>query len=324
MWAAGDEHDLRCREFTSVKRLKIAAITLNLVAGAVGIAIPFVWSRQHCLIQPAISSRRLFSTARAFAAGVILAAGSVLALPNAGDRLALLSEKRRYVLLEFPVAEFVATMAALGTLLLERLWTSFYDGRRIVEAKRTRTAISGDEVLSGTEEPLVISCEVDGEVPSGTRHVVVAQLLELGIVTHCFVVGLSLGTSQTTSSTKPLIAALSFHQFCQGFALGGCISRARFGVVKELVMACLFAITTPGGIAVGLATESFYKPEISAAVEGILGAAASGILIYVALVNLIAVDFVGLQKRSSLSHRIRNYGALFFGAIGASLMAIWM
>lgn len=50
------------------------------------------------------------------------------------------------------------------------------------------------------------------------------KILEMGIVSHSVIIGLSLGVSQSPCTIKPLVAALSFHQFFEGFALGGCIS----------------------------------------------------------------------------------------------------
>lgn len=52
---------------------------------------------------------------------------------------------------------------------------------------------------------------------------IVNQVLELGIVSHSVIIGLSLGVSQSPCTIRPLVAALSFHQFFEGFALGGCI-----------------------------------------------------------------------------------------------------
>ncbi|KAJ7958357.1 Zinc transporter 4 [Quillaja saponaria] len=86
----------------------------------------------------------------------------------------------------------------------------------------------------------------DGE--GGVRHVVVSQILELGIVSHSVIIGLSLGVSQSPCTIRPLIAALSFHQFFEGFALGGCISQAQFKTSSGTIMACFFAVTTPVGI----------------------------------------------------------------------------
>ncbi|KAH9311064.1 hypothetical protein KI387_026099, partial [Taxus chinensis] len=63
------------------------------------------------------------------------------------------------------------------------------------------------------------------EPSQNIRHLVVSQVLELGIVSHSVIVGLSLGVSQSPCTIRPLMAALCFHQFFEGFALGGCISQ---------------------------------------------------------------------------------------------------
>lgn len=49
------------------------------------------------------------------------------------------------------------------------------------------------------------------------------QVLELGILVHSVIVGISLGASQRPSTIRPLVGALSFHQFFEGIGLGGCI-----------------------------------------------------------------------------------------------------
>ncbi|XLU57669.1 hypothetical protein S245_052317, partial [Arachis hypogaea] len=48
-------------------------------------------------------------------------------------------------------------------------------------------------------------------------------VLELGIVVHSVVIGLSLGASDNQCTIRPLIAALCFHQIFEGMGLGGCI-----------------------------------------------------------------------------------------------------
>ncbi|KAL6839370.1 hypothetical protein ACP4OV_030640 [Aristida adscensionis] len=163
------------------------------------------------------------------------------------------------------------------------------------------------------------------EEPSQARHVVVSQILELGIVSHSVIIGLSLGVSQSPCTIKPLVAALSFHQFFEGFALGGCISEAQFKNFSALLMAFFFAITTPAGITIGAAIASFYNPNSPRAlvIEGILDSMSAGILIYMALVDLIAADF--LSKRMSCNTRLQvgSYIALFLGSIAMASLAIW-
>ncbi|KAJ4833781.1 Fe(2+) transport protein 3, chloroplastic [Turnera subulata] len=165
----------------------------------------------------------------------------------------------------------------------------------------------------------------DDDVESGVRHVVVSQILELGIVSHSVIIGLSLGVSQSPCTIRPLIAALSFHQFFEGFALGGCIAQAQFKTASALTMACFFAITTPAGIGVGTAIASFYNPNSPGALvaEGILDSLSAGILVYMALVDLIAADF--LSKRMSCNFRLQvvSYFMLFLGAGMMSSLAIW-
>lgn len=164
-----------------------------------------------------------------------------------------------------------------------------------------------------------------GEEPSQARHAVVAQVLELGIVSHSVIIGLSLGVSQSPCTIRPLVAALSFHQFFEGFALGGCICEAQFKSFSAFLMAFFFAITTPAGITVGAGIASFYNPNSPRAlvVEGILNAMSAGILIYMALVDLIAADF--LSKRMSCNPRLQvgSYIALFLGAMAMASLAIW-
>lgn len=150
-------------------------------------------------------------------------------------------------------------------------------------------------------------------------------MLELGIVSHSVIIGLSLGVSQTPCTIRPLIAALSFHQFFEGFALGGCISQAQFKRSSASIMACFFAMTTPAGIGIGTAIASVYNPYSPGALitEGILDALSAGILVYMALVDLIAADF--LSKRMSCNFRLQiaSYCMLFLGAGLMSSLAIW-
>ncbi|KAF6148801.1 hypothetical protein GIB67_038134 [Kingdonia uniflora] len=157
------------------------------------------------------------------------------------------------------------------------------------------------------------------------RHVVVSQILELGIVSHSVIIGLSLGVSQSPCTIRPLIAALSFHQFFEGFALGGCISQAQFKMLATTVMACFFAITTPLGIAVGTGLSSLYNPDSPRAliIEGILDSISAGILVYMALVDLIAADFLSKRMICNFRLQVVSYFALFLGASLMSMLAIW-
>ncbi|KAF9674481.1 hypothetical protein SADUNF_Sadunf10G0131700 [Salix dunnii] len=49
-------------------------------------------------------------------------------------------------------------------------------------------------------------------------------VLELGIVVHSVIIGISLGASSSPRTIKPLMAALPFQQIFEGMGLGGCIT----------------------------------------------------------------------------------------------------
>lgn len=164
-----------------------------------------------------------------------------------------------------------------------------------------------------------------GDEENNIRHVVVSQVLELGIVSHSIIIGLSLGVSQSPCTIKPLIGALSFHQFFEGFALGGCISQAQFSTFHSTMMACFFAITTPLGIGAGTALASFYNPNSPRAlvVEGIFDSVSAGILVYMSLVDLIAADFLSKRMSCNVRLQVASYVALFLGAGLMSCLALW-
>ncbi|XP_075508261.1 zinc transporter 4, chloroplastic-like [Primulina tabacum] len=165
----------------------------------------------------------------------------------------------------------------------------------------------------------------NGDDDAGIRHIVVSQVLELGIVSHSVIIGLSLGVSHSPCTVKPLIGALSFHQFFEGFALGGCISQARFRTLHSTIMACFFALTTPIGISVGIGISSIYNSDSPRAlvIEGIFDSISAGILVYMALVDLIAADFLSKKMSCNVRLQVLSYFALFIGATLMSLLALW-
>uniref|UniRef100_A0A452ZC85 Uncharacterized protein n=1 Tax=Aegilops tauschii subsp. strangulata TaxID=200361 RepID=A0A452ZC85_AEGTS len=56
---------------------------------------------------------------------------------------------------------------------------------------------------------------------------VASKVLELGVVVHSLIIGMSLGASDFPSTVRPLVPALTFHQLFEGIGLGGCIVQVR-------------------------------------------------------------------------------------------------
>lgn len=90
-------------------------------------------------------------------------------------------------------------------------------------------------------------------------------------------------------------------------------------------MVFFFSVTTPAGIALGIGLSTTYKDNSPAALMtvGLLNACSAGLLIYMALVDLLAAEFMGPKLQGSVSLQIKSYAAALLGAGGMSLMAKW-
>ncbi|KAJ6805327.1 putative zinc transporter 4 [Iris pallida] len=303
--------------------LKLVAIASILAAGALGVLLPVAGRRVSPLLRPESDA---FFVIKAFAAGVILATALIHILPNAFERLTspCLGEAWR----RFPVAGFVAMGSALATMTVDSLATGYYKRSQISKA----LPVDDDDRGTGQVETGHVHVHVHApadtadQSPADTiRHRVISQVLELGIVVHSVIIGVSLGTSKSPSTIRPLLGALSFHQFFEGIGLGGCIVQAKFKARATVVMAIFFSLTTPIGIGLGIAVSSGYDGGSSAAlsVEGIFDAAASGILIYMALVDLLAADFTSARMQTDLRLQLQAHFALLLGAGAMSVLALW-
>ncbi|KAI0519862.1 hypothetical protein KFK09_007323 [Dendrobium nobile] len=156
----------------------------------------------------------------------------------------------------------------------------------------------------------------------------VSQVLEIGIIFHSVIIGLTMGMSQNQCTIRPLVAALAFHQIFEGMGLGGCIAQAGFGVATVGYMCLMFSVTTPIGILLGMLVFHMTGYDDSSPnaliLEGLLGSLSSGILVYMALVDLIAVDFFH-NKAMSSSPRLKklSYITLVLGSASMSILALW-
>ncbi|CAD6220577.1 unnamed protein product [Miscanthus lutarioriparius] len=165
----------------------------------------------------------------------------------------------------------------------------------------------------------------EGDKEHALRHRVIAQVLELGIVVHSVIIGISLGASEDPSTIKPLVVALSFHQMFEGMGLGGCIVQAKFKLRSIVTMVLFFCLTTPVGILVGIGISSVYNEDSPKAliVEGILNSVAAGILIYMALVDLLAEDFMNPKVQSRGKLQLGINVSMLVGAGLMSMLAKW-
>ncbi|XP_062180990.1 zinc transporter 9-like [Phragmites australis] len=321
--ASTDEGNDKARALT----LKIVAIFCILFASSVGCAIPSL-GRRFPALRP---DTDLFLAVKAFAAGVILATAFVHMLPEAFDKLGspcLVDGPWQ----KFPFAGLVAMLAAIATLVVDTIATGYFQRAHAKTATSVGDVETSDHAHGGHGHAHGVVSAIASSSTSNAdggaqliRHRVIAQVLELGIIAHSVIIGMSLGASESPSTIKPLVAALTFHQFFEGIGLGGCIVQAQFRLKSVLTMALFFSLTTPVGVVIGIGISSTYNENSPRAliIEGVLHAAAAGILIYMALVDLLAEDFMNPRVQNNGRLQLIINVSLLVGTALMSMLAIW-
>ncbi|XP_062209378.1 fe(2+) transport protein 2-like [Phragmites australis] len=325
----------KCHSVPKALRLKLIAIPAILLASMAGVCLP-LFSHSVPALRP---DGNLFVVIKAFASGVILGTGYMHVLPDSFNDLSSPCLPRR-PWAEFPFTAFVAMLAAVFTLMVDSFMLTFHS--RSKGSDRSSSAVAHH----GHDSPPQGHCHGQGhldmsvaradsvdkddkDVEAGKtqllRNRVIVQVLEMGIVVHSVVIGLGMGASQNVCTIRPLVAALCFHQFFEGMGLGGCILLAEYGPRMKSVLVFFFSATTPFGIALGLALTKVYSDSSPTAliVVGLLNAASAGLLHYMALVDLLAADFMGPKLQSSVRLQLVSFLAVLLGAGGMSVMAKW-
>jgi solute carrier family 39 (zinc transporter), member 1/2/3 len=145
-----------CRDDAAALRLKAVAMGAILLAGVLGVGLPLAGRKRRALRTDSAA----FVAAKAFAAGVILATGFVHMLHDAERSLSspcLPAAPWR----EFPFPGFVAMSAALATLVLDFLATSFYESKHRDEAARVKAAAAAALAASSTTDEDITVVTVD-------------------------------------------------------------------------------------------------------------------------------------------------------------------
>ncbi|XP_057795086.1 zinc transporter 1-like [Salvia miltiorrhiza] len=282
-------------------KLKLVAIASILTAGGVGVSFPLL-GRKLPALRP---ENDIFLMVKAFAGGVVLATGFVHILPDAFRSLTSPCISHT-PWAQFPFSGFIAMAAAIATLMVDTIATAFYRNTHSSKA-------AADEEAAG---------DADRRPSDILRQRIISQVLEVGMVVHSVVIGISVGVSRSPGNIKPLLIALSFHQFFEGMGLGGCISQARFEWLKTMVMTVFFSVTAPLGIGIGIGICNVYKRS-GATVEGVFDSASAGILIYMALVDILAADFMSPRMENNVKLQLGAHTSLLLGAGSMSFLAKW-
>ena len=207
---------------------------------------------------------------------------------------------------EFPMTPAVCLASILGMLFLEQIAAAFMhhystSGNGHSHAGHGHETSPDPSNVSSEKAEMQVEGHahmhhhptISAELYSDPRALLIAHVLEFGIIVHSVIIGIDLGVTTEIGELRPLIIAICFHQIFEGVGLGCAIAVARVSRLKGVIFSTIFSLTTPIGIAIGIWIASSYDPESNRAfwVKGMLNAVASGILIYAGLVDMLVEDF---------------------------------
>ncbi|KAF8582950.1 Zinc/iron permease [Ramaria rubella] len=198
-----------------------------------------------------------------------------------------------------------------------------------------------EQNLSASVTSHTTGSDVAHEVSRKTKLINIL-VLQVGIMLHSLVIGLTLSITAGANFTT-LLAAVVFHQLFEGLSLGIRICSLPSGSDANLylpvVLCVLFAITAPVGVLLGVeflpsvdpGTVSLTGERDSGVVQaalltrGMMCALSAGMLIYAAAVEMIAGDFVmnPEMRRMRVGRQILGLGSLFLGMVAMAVIGIW-
>lgn len=167
--------------------------------------------------------------------------------------------------------------------------------------------------------PAIYNADVKQQVACAT--------MELGCVFHSLVLGLALGVmTDAPQLVLLLLVVLAVHQLVEGLALGAVLAAAQsMARLKKFVLAVVYALTLPVGIAAGLLASNSYDPTspVTVQVQGIANGLSGGMLLYVSMLSLLVAEL----GQPDLLHRPLLAAGLMLavvaGAVVMCVLGIW-
>ncbi|KAJ7959845.1 Zinc transporter [Quillaja saponaria] len=332
---------IACRDGEAAAHLKIISVFVIFFTSIVGMTTPVLLARHF---QGKSVYDKAIVMIKCFAAGVILSTSLVHVLPDAYAALSDCQVASKHPWKDFPFAGLITLVGVILALFVDITASSHVEHAQYApvgtqeEIKKIGNKGSGElrmelgesRMESGELGVREVSCHrvKEEEELVKMKQRLVSKVLEIGIIFHSVIIGVTMGMSQNVCTIKPLVAALAFHQIFEGMGLGGCVAQAGFSLGTTANMCFMFSVTTPMGIVLGMilfAATGYDDSNPNALImEGLLGSISSGILIYMALVDLIAVDFFHNKIMSSnLGLKKASFIALILGSTSMSILALW-
>lgn len=218
---------------------------------------------------------------------------------------------------EFPWGFTIAAFSILIMMNIEFVMDSVISGRA------AKPADTDKDVLPSSKADIVDGSEPD-EV-TRRQNVVRSLSLELGVVVHSVFIGVALGVTQERSAITSLAIAIMCHQLVEGIVIGTMFIGAKFSAVKYTLLGLVYTFITPIGVAIGIAvgSERYSSTRGALITDGVLNSAASGVLVFNGLVDIVLPAFSADGVPDSFAAKVLGFVLLYLGAGIMALIGKW-
>jgi len=333
-----------CNIITETQALKWIAAGMLLIASFVGVGFPFFAMRAN----EGLLETTWFQLTRVLCTGLVCAVALLHVLADANESLSAVSD--------FPWANAFALLGIVLMVAIKELGIASMNhlkqhitlkpSARPLEEGLLENAVDKDLSTSHAPNFQKSSCNSSSHSSSGHTHsfpIIELQHIELAgkplqrftvymmecsIIIHSVLIGLALGVLREGVVVLSLGAALLFHQFFEGLALGAVAVKSSFNFQSSRHVVLTFTLSCPLGAVLGIFFSSQFnaKSYWTAWTLGTLNAIAAGTLLHIGLVELLPEDFgeEDCQHRNlNRPHPLARLLALVVGGTIMALLAIW-
>ena len=332
-------------------KLRIASVFIVFCVSLLGMVAPYIYAAVKRGGVDTPENRRKITDSdglrivRMFAAGILLGVGFIHLLDDGVGKLAEVS-------LDYPALGFtLATVGAMIVLGFEQVALTLI-GHIKTDEDASKAAIEKGIESYGTQaqEELEVVDSISARTvtnehvhaphavnmlvgKSSLSIIVKAYMMEISIAIHSIIIGIAQGSmagEENVQALQAFVVAICFHQFFEGIGLGTVVESARIelGQAKIIIFSLTFALTVPVGVVIGIFITNDQTLEEGPSASqtyttGCLNSLAAGIMIYVALVEMIAEDFQQAAIASNYRLKTKMFTSLLVGTLAMAILAYW-
>ncbi|CCH41120.1 Zinc transporter 7 [Wickerhamomyces ciferrii] len=301
--------------------LRIGLLFVILVTSGIGAFGPIFVRKLFNLSTDGI----IFVIIKQFGTGVIISTAFVHLITHAS----LMWGNECLGELEYESTGTAITMAGIFIAFLIE-----YFGHRALQWRNNKALGTVKPVEDGSAEDDSITNKEAAQVQNNQVHghhehsllmpkdKVSVTMMEVGIVFHSIIIGITLVVAGDSSFITLFIVIL-FHQMFEGLALGSRIAELeKTSMLNKLIMAFIFTIITPIGMAIGIGVLSKFNGNDKSTLIalGTLDSFSAGVLIWTGLIEMWSHDW--LFGKLAHANAVKTAAAMFSLILGMLLMSL--